>query len=154
MSAPKIAIATDSARMPLRSGSRFPRQMLFPVLAGVLVSSSLLVLYEFNPAQFGFYPICLFHSTTGLLCPGCGSLRAMHQMLHGNLPTALHCNLLLVLSVPLVAGFGARFSYLRMRQKPFMPRIRPGWLYAATVVLLVFAVLRNLPGDQFFWLRP
>ena len=46
------------------------------------------VLFFFNPAQSGFYPFCVFHRTTGLLCPGCGSLRALHQLLHQRICTS------------------------------------------------------------------
>src|ERR1035437_4948003 len=48
------------------------------------------VLFFFDPAKHGFYPICLFHSLTGLNCPGCGATRAAYQLLHrpllGRLP--------------------------------------------------------------------
>src|SRR3954447_20165 len=60
----------------------------------------LAVLYWFNPAQFGFYPRCALYETTGLLCPGCGSLRAIHQLLHGHLAAAFQLNALLVLGLP------------------------------------------------------
>src|SRR2546421_11472933 len=48
------------------------------------------VLFWFEPTQHAFYPICAFHRTTGLLCPGCGSLRALHQLLHGQVAAAFH----------------------------------------------------------------
>jgi len=48
------------------------------------------VLFLFDLAKHGFYPICLFHSLTGLNCPGCGATRAAYQLLHGHLLRALH----------------------------------------------------------------
>ena len=38
-----------------------------------------------------------FHAMTGLWCPGCGGLRAVHDLTHGHLVTALHENALVVL---------------------------------------------------------
>jgi hypothetical protein len=55
------------------------------------------VLFFCDPAQVPIYPVCLFHRVTGLDCPGCGSLRALHELLHGNLAAAVHFNAFLVL---------------------------------------------------------
>ena len=63
-----------------------------------LVALAAGVLFCFDPNRYPFYPLCFFHRATGLLCPGCGSLRALHQLLHGNLATAFHFNALLVSS--------------------------------------------------------
>ena len=42
----------------------------------------------FDPATSGMFPPCPVHYLTGWYCPGCGSLRAIHQLLHGNLRAA------------------------------------------------------------------
>ena len=57
------------------------------VFAGVL-----LVLYCYNPSTSSFYPLCLFHSVTGLHCAGCGGLRAAHALLHGNVAESFAYN--------------------------------------------------------------
>ena len=46
-------------------------------------------LYRFPPVEWPFYPRCMFHQISGCLCPGCGSLRAIHLLLHGQLQTAV-----------------------------------------------------------------
>src|SRR5438045_3746474 len=61
------------------------------------------VLFFFEPGAYTFYPRCLFYQTTGLLCPGCGSLRATHQLLHGHIAAALRLNALLVTAIPVGA---------------------------------------------------
>src|SRR5437660_122637 len=73
-----------------------------------LASGAGLVLFMFDPVQYRFYPRCIFHQTTGLLCPGCGSLRALHQLLHGQVVAAVHFNALLVLGTPMAAWMTAR----------------------------------------------
>src|SRR5437899_5204354 len=75
------------------------------------------ILYFFNPSQFGFYPSCMFRRVTGLLCPGCGSLRAAHELLHGHLGTALRLNALFVLGLPAGAGIGS-WWLARKLQRP------------------------------------
>jgi drug/metabolite transporter (DMT)-like permease len=110
------------------------------------------VLFLFNPSQHNFYPVCLFHEATGLLCPGCGSLRALHQLLHGNVADAFRFNPLLVLSLPLVLAMTVRF--LAQKTEPQSPRVRLrlGWMWALLAVLVVFGVLRNLPLAPLSWL--
>ncbi|MGA8200207.1 MAG: DUF2752 domain-containing protein, partial [Candidatus Sulfotelmatobacter sp.] len=54
----------------------------------------------FDPATSGLFPPCPLHYLTGWYCPGCGSLRALHQLLHGNLSAAWALNPLTVLLLP------------------------------------------------------
>ncbi len=113
-----------------------------------------LVLFCFDPRHYHFYPVCLFHQTTGLLCPGCGALRASHQLLHGHLATAFRFNPMLIVSLPVLAWLGGRYALQRARKQPASLGVRPVWLWLGLAVLLVFSVLRNLPGEPFALLRP
>jgi hypothetical protein len=124
----------------------------FALAAMTIVAGA--VLYLFNPAQFGFYPACFFYKTTGLLCPGCGTLRSMHQLLHGHIGAALRFNALMVLSIPLAALGCVRALRDSRANKPALAWIRPSWLWIGLAVLLAFAILRNLPGASHYWLAP
>jgi hypothetical protein len=75
------------------------------------------VLFFFDPATTGFYPPCLFRTILGTQCPGCGSLRAAHQLLHGNLKEAWMLNKPLLIALPLAAG-AALFAFLRNPKAP------------------------------------
>lgn len=111
-------------------------------LAGGFVTG--LILYFFDPARVPLYPVCQFHQLTGLDCPGCGSLRALHELLHGHLATALHLNLLLVLSLPLLAWLALRFVWREITGEPAVI-VRPFWLWLYLAAWIAFGVLRNLP---------
>jgi hypothetical protein len=113
-----------------------------------------LVLFCFDPRQYHFYPVCLFHRTTGLLCPGCGALRALHQLLHGHLTAAFRFNPMLMVSLPFLFWLGARYGLQRARNQPVRIGVRPMWLWLALVALLLVSVLRNLPGAPFTLLCP
>jgi hypothetical protein len=104
--------------------------------------AGLMVLFFFNPGTWGFYPVCTFYLATGLQCPGCGSLRAVHQLLHGHLGAAFHYNPLLICTLPLAGWMVARFTIASISGRP-LPSIRPWWLWSGLVVLVVFGVLRN-----------
>ncbi|HYG25110.1 MAG TPA: DUF2752 domain-containing protein [Verrucomicrobiae bacterium] len=107
-----------------------------------------LVLYAFNPATVPIFPVCLFHQWTGLNCPGCGSLRAMHQLLHGNVVEAFRLNALLVISIPIGVWFGIRLLRQHLRNEPG-PIVRPLWIWIYALVWLVFGIVRELPVQSF-----
>jgi hypothetical protein len=113
-----------------------------------------LVLFCFDPRQYHFYPTCLFHRTTGLLCPGCGALRALHQLLHGHLAIAFRFNPALVVSLPLCLWLGVRYGLRKAANQPAALALRPLWLWLMLAAVLVVSVLRNFPGAPFALLRP
>ncbi|MEO7678837.1 MAG: DUF2752 domain-containing protein [Verrucomicrobiota bacterium] len=125
--------SVEKAGINSRAGIR-----LIAFLAALIVAA---VLYFFSPAQYAFYPRCIFHSLTGLACPGCGALRAVHQLLHGNISAAFDFNPLFVLVL-----FLSPFFFLHAKRNPLRDTARMGnrrfWLMFAGVVF--FTVLRNV----------
>jgi hypothetical protein len=141
-------------RIPPRYGEMQRRPARWFVLSSALLMAGAAVLYLFNPAQFGFYPTCLFYKTTGLLCPGCGTLRAAHQLLHGHFEAAFRFNALIVSSLPFAAYGCIRAARNRAANQPALSWIRPGWLWIGLAILILFGILRNLPGASHYWLAP
>lgn len=140
--------------IPPRYADTQRRPVLGFVLSSALLLAGAAILYFFNPAQFGFYPTCMFYKTTGLLCPGCGTLRATHQLLHGHIEAAFRFNALFVLGLPFAAWVCVRAARERAAHKPALAWIRPAWLWLGFVVLVLFAILRNFPGASHYWLAP
>jgi hypothetical protein len=124
-----------------------PGAWVLPVLVGGLMFAGACFLFWFDPANYSFYPTCLFHKTTGLLCPGCGSLRALHQLLHGNVAAAFRLNPFLVLCLPIAICFVASFSVKIVRNQPV--RLQAKWVWLFVGAGLVFGILRNLPLGPF-----
>lgn len=137
---------------PVERSRTVPLVALGAVLLPVAAAG--LVLFCFDPRRYHFYPTCFFHQTTGLLCAGCGALRALHQLLHGHLATAFRFNPLLVASLPLVCWFGARWVRRKLKNQPAAPGFRPIWLWGLLGVLIGFTLLRNVPGLPFAMLPP
>lgn len=69
--------------------------VLLVVMAGV-------VYFTFDPAQTAYFPRCTFLTLTGYQCPGCGSQRALHALLHGDIIAAWHHNAALLVAIPVV----------------------------------------------------
>jgi hypothetical protein len=125
------------------------------VVALSAIAAGALILFLADPATASFYPRCPFHALTGLFCPGCGSLRAAHQLLHGHLLAALRLNPLTVVGVPLLAYVGVAHLLERFGGRLRSPRAVPtGWMWAFVVMLVSFGVVRNLPGRPWDRLAP
>jgi hypothetical protein len=116
--------------------------------AALPIALACLLLFCFDPRRYHFYPPCFFHKTTGLLCAGCGCLRATHQLLHGHLVTAFRFNPLLVAMLPFLVWFGAAQTVRKARNQPALG-IRPKWLWTLLGVLIAFTLIRNVPGLPF-----
>lgn len=136
---------------PVRRGPRANQALA--VLGLLLLASAGAVLHYFPPASYAFYPRCTLHVWTGLLCPGCGSLRALSALTRGALLEALQYNSLLTLSIPLT------FVLLGLRRWRCgdwaLAEWIPGWGWWLLLLLILgFGLIRNLPGLPFAWLRP
>ncbi len=112
-------------------------------------------IYVANPSDVGFYPRCPIHSLTGFYCPGCGTTRALHQLMHGNLGAALRLNPLTLLLLPVLA-----YSWLSFTLEVFKGKALPNIFGARLITALLigttvaFAVLRNIPNYPFTLLAP
>ncbi len=119
-------------------------------VAVVAVTAAGMLLFLHDPAGSKFYPRCPFRVLTGLVCPGCGTLRALYQLSHGNLRAALLLNPLTVLMLPVLAGWGVTKGACALagRRAPAI-WIPASWIWALLAVILLFWVLRNLPWYPF-----
>src|SRR5208337_3156960 len=113
------------------------------------------MLFLFDPALYPFYPVCVFHRLTGLNCPGCGTLRALHELVHGHPLNALRDNPLTMLSVPVVSFFSVRYLRRWFAGQPLrLPDVGPSRVLLLIGVLVGFTILRNLPFAPFIYLSP
>src|SRR5258705_4417450 len=64
------------------------------------LATAAVYLFVFEPGKNGFFPLCPFRALTGFTCPGCGSTRPMHQLLHGHFLAAFMLSPLMFLALP------------------------------------------------------
>jgi hypothetical protein len=137
------------------SEGSLPMRKSLVIVTSAVVLALVAVFFFFDPAQGGFYPTCLFHKFTGLNCPGCGSLRALHHLTHGNLVAAFQSNPLLMVLLPVIGFIGIR--WLQRGRAMFETDsllLRPVTALTLLGVTIAFGVLRNLPGPAFAWMSP
>lgn len=82
------------------------------------ISIVLGIYYIFNPIVDNVFPKCPFLALTGLQCPGCGSQRALHFLLHGELRQAFMSNAFLIIVIPFFL-----FLIILERNRTKLPRL-------------------------------
>ena len=109
------------------------------------------LLYAFEPGTDLHFLACPTFTLTGLYCPGCGSTRAVHHLLHGRWGQAFSANALLLVGVPAIALLAAvgRQVQDRARAVLFYGSVA-AYLCGATL----FAIARNAGGAWGAWLSP
>jgi len=110
----------------------------FAVMALAMIAGGI-VFFLFSPTESKFFPQCPFHYITGYDCPGCGSQRAVHYLLHFDIKNAFLSNPLLILAIPYLI-FGVYMEYFGGKEK--LPKIRKS-LYGkrAACIILILIVL-------------
>jgi hypothetical protein len=91
---------------------------------------------------------------TGTYCPGCGGLRAVNDLTHGDVAAAASSNLLFVASLPVLALVWGRTTLDRWRGRVRVvaPQVHVRLTVAVLVLAGAFAVLRNTGAGA--WLAP
>jgi hypothetical protein len=103
-------------------------------------------LFVFEPGRTGFFPVCIFRLLTGFTCPGCGSTRAMHQLLHGHVLAAFMLNPLFLMAIPFLLFALLRYSVVVMRGGvPRQNTLPAPYIYGLFVVVVSFWIFRNTP---------
>jgi len=112
----------------------------------IMLVAALFLVFLFDPEKHPFFPYCPFLLTTGWECPGCGSQRAIHHLLHLHVGTAWRYNAFMVLALPyILLGFYLEYMGGNKRH-PQLEKIFFG-KWSAVVVLtgiLGFWIGRNL----------
>lgn len=117
-----------------------------PLVGGVLALGALALIRVRDPGVPGSYGLCPWLAITGMPCAGCGGLRAIHALTHGDLGAAWSFNALAVVVLFAGAALWLRWTVLRWRGRPAALPALPLWAVAAGVLAIVgFWILRLTP---------
>ena len=124
--------------------------ILLLVVLGVAV-----LFFILDPNKHDLFPKCAFHSLTGAYCPGCGSQRALHSLLHLDFAGVVSYNFLF-----LPAALLLLYHYLHPLLNRLFKWKLPNLFYmkytpwVIFTVVILFWILRNLPWYPFSVLAP
>jgi hypothetical protein len=129
------------------------RRLLAPGLTIGGLALATLALHVRDPHQQGSWGFCP-SAAMGFYCPGCGGLRAVNDLTHGDVGAALSSNILVTLLIPVVSlgllvWLVDRWSG-RTRELNAVRITRTAVLFC--VVAVAFAVVRNTSFGA--WLAP
>lgn len=136
---------------------RYLRPYTLYILCAIALAAIVWVLFNYNPETAGFYPRCPSKVLTGYNCPGCGSLRGLHALLHGNIAAAWHYNAALPVALGLLATLGLAGIHRRawaasrvgeparrMSRKVAAVTDHPAFPVAILAATTAWTILRNL----------
>lgn len=99
-------------------------------------------MYAVNPIGSAYYPKCPSHLLFGIDCPGCGTARAVHALMHGEVGTAWGYNPAFFFGMAILALLVVK-DFLRPSH-PLSRALRSSWFVTALVVAIVaWTVGRN-----------
>ncbi|CQD05100.1 hypothetical protein BN1232_00848 [Mycobacterium lentiflavum] len=98
----------------------------------------------------GPLPVCPTKALLGIDCPGCGSLRMIYSLLHGNLMAAARFNALGLVALGLLVWTYLVWTYGRLAGRRITGWQHWRWAPAVTLSLvLIWFVVRNIPVAPF-----
>jgi hypothetical protein len=117
--------------------SEIANKRLTVVLIWLALAIGSIYLFIFEPGKSGLFLVCPFYAVTGLACPGCGTTRGLHHLLHGDVITAFRFNPLMMVILPILLYALLRHTNAVMRDQP----LRGNQLNAKYIWLLFFVVV-------------
>lgn len=110
---------------------------------GIALAAGLLYAHLVRVTGFGIP--CVFHTITGLDCPGCGVTRMCLSLLRLDFAAAYRYNAAILVLSPLGIAVAARQAWLYVKTgHPKLSKIEMGIISFLIVALLVFGVWRNI----------
>lgn len=98
----------------------------------------------------GPIPVCPTKALLGIDCPGCGSMRMLYSLMHGNISAALHFNAVGVLALVLLVWSYGAWTYGRVAGRRISSWHHRRWAAPAVLtVVCIWFVIRNLPIAPF-----
>ena len=124
------------------------RRLVAPLLTAGITAGALGYLFAVDPNEPGHYPLCPTKALFGIDCPGCGCMRGLYSLTHGDLAGAANHNVLLLVFIPIAIVLWIRWVMRAWRGvTPAVSvrslRLRNRTMIVVLVAILAFGVVRN-----------
>lgn len=122
------------------------RKIILIAVVGLMLMIAVFVFYQFDPDEVSFFPKCPFLLSTGYKCPGCGTQRALHSLMHLKIWDALKQNAFIFFAIPYIF-VGVYIEYFGGKQRyPKLERVLFG-RYSAIILfvgIVLYWIVRNI----------
>ena len=119
-------------------------RVLAAAAACIAIAAAATTYYLFDPAEAAWMPHCLWKTLTGTDCPGCGSQRMMHALMHGDLARAWHANAFALCMIPFII-FLLWLEMTRERHPELYARLhKTSTIWTLAGVITAWWICRNL----------
>ncbi len=142
--------------MELLLAAMLRKTKLIITLSIVIMLLGVLSLYFFwSPSEYDFFPKCPFYFLSGIYCAGCGSQRAIHQIINGQVINGIRHNYLLLLVFGVLTYKATLFVLNQVYNKTYFDILhKPITTKIILALVLLFWVLRNIRVFPFTELAP
>ena len=124
-----------------------PESRLRPYIAFAIIAIMAIlafIYYFFDPAETYWMPHCLWKTATGTDCPGCGSQRMAHALMHADIRKAWESNAFAFCMIPVVI----LYSWLEInvsRHPNIYRRLHSPWIINLFISsIIIWWLLRNI----------
>ena len=124
---------------------KFDRRAIVAVVVAA-VAIALLLFYALVDVDSGLMPRCPIKALTGFDCPGCGSQRMIHALLHGDFAGAWRQNPFLIVMIPVMLA--ALVAELWRKRFPRLNRVilSPASIAVIIAATAIWTICRNIGG--------
>lgn len=113
--------------------------------ASLIIVTALTLLVRFPPGQYRFYPVCPIYQFFHVLCPGCGTTRAIAALLKGHAADALRLNPLTTLLLPLLLLYFFALNWHVVTTRAIVwPHVEIPVMVGLFAVTAAFTIIQNL----------
>ena len=126
-----------------------------PLLVATLAAGTCAAVWIGDPTTpGGVLPLCPTKALLGVDCPGCGTLRMIYSLLHGDLLAAIRFNALAMVALGFLTVAYGTWSYGRLTGRQILGWQHHRWApLVALALVAVWFVVRNLPFAPFTALK-
>lgn len=130
-------------------------KLIIYIIVSLILFGFIYFYFNYNPSENRIFPRCPFYSITGFYCPGCGSQRAIHGLLHGRIVGGLKHNPLILLLVFVLVYDATIFVLKKLYNKKTNNLLhKPRTTNIILFIIIIFWILRNIKLYPFTILAP
>ena len=120
------------------------KKYILAFLIVIVVVALATAYYCFDPVEVRWMPRCIWKVATGTDCPGCGSQRMIHALMHGDFKSAWHANAYALCIIPLI-GFMLWLELFRYKYPMLYRRVHSPWvLWSVVSSVVLWWIGRNM----------